>query len=75
MFIIDRFEGNFAVIEATDKNGEITVLKTEKSTVSKDVKEGDVLICENGIYKTDFLATEKRREEILKRIIRMKNRM
>ena len=74
MFILDRFEENFAVIEATDENGEITMLKADKSTVSSDVKEGDVLICENGIYFADIEATKLRREAIIRRLKSITNR-
>lgn len=64
MYILDRFEENFAVIEHTDKYGEISIIKTAKDTVSPEVKEGDVLCLEDGIYITDEKATNERRNRI-----------
>lgn len=64
MYILDRFEENFAVIEYTDKYGEISMIKETKNTVSPEVKEGDVLCLNDGIFITDEKATEDRRNKI-----------
>ncbi len=64
MYILDRFEENFAVIEYTDKYGEISMIKEAKNTVSPEVKEGDVLCLNDGIYITDEKATKERRNKI-----------
>ena len=50
------------------------MVKTQKSTVSPNVKEGDVLVYKNGVYVADMEATIKRREEVLRRINRIKNK-
>lgn len=61
MLIIDRIENGIAVIE-TD-SGRIEVSRSE---LAADVKEGDAVLFENGIYRRDASATEKRRQEIIK---------
>lgn len=74
MYIVDRFEECYAVLEYTDKYGEISIIKTAKDTLSSDVKEGDVVYIENGIYYTDKLATEKRRNKIRDRLNNVKKK-
>lgn len=61
MLTVDRIENGFAVIE-TD-NGRIEV---SRSSLSDGVKEGDVVLFENGVYRKDAEATEKRKQEIIK---------
>ena len=61
MLIIDRIEDGFAVIENEDKHFEVAV-----SELAKDVREGDAVILENGVYIKDISAAEKLRSEILK---------
>ena len=58
-FIVDRFEENFAVLEK-EEGGTVDVLKSELP----EVREGDVLICENGCYTVDYEETQKRKELI-----------
>lgn len=62
MLILERIEGNTAVIES---DGEIIEVSRER--VSSNAKEGDVLCEKDGIYISDSSATEKRRAEILKK--------
>ncbi len=67
MLVLDRFEGNIAIIELTnDETGEITMIKTERGTVALESREGDVLDCEDGFYKTNYEATEQRRKRVFK---------
>ena len=61
MLIIDRIEDGIAVIEDEDSRFEVPV-----SMLDKDVREGDVVILENGVYVPDISATEKRRRYIQK---------
>lgn len=61
MLILERFEGDTAVIE----NGEDR-LEVERRLVSAGAKEGDVLKLENGKYFPDKEETIKRREKIIK---------
>lgn len=62
-YIIDRFEGDFAVLES-EKGGTIDVLKADLP----HVEEGDVLVFENGFYRVDKEETLKRRELIAEKM-------
>ena len=62
-FIIDRFEGEYAVLEK-EAGTTIDVLKSE----IPDAKEGDMVIFENGIYRVDKEGTQKRRELINEKV-------
>lgn len=62
MLIIDRFEGNFAVVEDSETD---SVTNIDKTLVDKAAREGDILSFENGAYIVDAEATERRRREIL----------
>lgn len=59
MLIVDRIEDGIAVI---DGDGGRTEVPAEK--LAPDVREGDIVILQNGIYAADKAATEKRRREI-----------
>lgn len=62
-FIIDRFEGEFAVLEK-EEGGTFDVLATK---IPK-AKEGDVVIFENGIYIIDEEETKRRKELIAEKM-------
>ncbi len=62
MIILDRFEGEYALIEI---HGEI--VRLEKHRVNESVREGDVLTLIDGLYYTDQEATEKRKQYIKSR--------
>lgn len=68
MYCLDRFEGNYAVIEFVDENGIISFIKEDKTAVSPETKEGDALILENGVYKTDTKLTKYRRKLLRERL-------
>ncbi len=76
MLILDRFEGETALIEYTDENGNVVIIRAERNFVSAEVKEGDVLVCNDGVYSTDADATRIRRERLINRLrrYRKKNR-
>lgn len=59
MYIIDRFEGDIAVIEADE-----TMLEIPRSQLPPEAQEGDVLQKNGDTYTVDRVATEKRKEEI-----------
>lgn len=59
MIIVDRFEGNYVVIEIDGK-----IVNVKKSKVSKDVKEGDILKLVDEMYYKDKKATENRKKKI-----------
>lgn len=60
--IIDRFEGDFAVVELGDRS----MMNIERFKIPQDAKEGDVLLIEGGIISIDFENTARRRAEIEK---------
>ncbi len=59
MIIIDRFEGEYAVLE-TDGG----MVDVNRLLLPENAREGDVLIHENGIYAIDAAATQERRERM-----------
>lgn len=68
MTIVDRFENNIAVLEI---DGEITEI--ERSLLPENVREGDILTENNGVWSVDVEATEKRRtemRELMKRLMK-----
>lgn len=68
MFILDRIVENYAIIEVTDENGEITVIKEDISAISPESSEGDVLVFDNGVYRTDAEATKCRKHSVYERL-------
>ena len=58
-FIIDRFEGEFAVLEK-EEGGTFDVPKSELG----DAKEGDVVLLDDGVYIVDAEETQKRKKLI-----------
>ena len=61
-FIVDRFEGNKAVLEC--ENGETAVF--ERKALPKNIKEGDVLRFENGSCYLNAEETADRKKRINK---------
>ncbi len=61
MLIIDRFEGDYAIVEDGDKH-----IKIERNNLPLDAKESDVLILIDGKYIIDIKQTKKIKEEIIK---------
>jgi len=59
MIILERFEGDYAFVEI---DGEMTEI--ERHRFSAGVKEGDVLMLEDGIYYKDDEATKNRKQYI-----------
>lgn len=59
MYIIDRFEGGFAVIEDGDKHFDIPC-----AALPEGAKEGDVLVQDEAGYRVDHLKTTERRAEL-----------
>lgn len=60
IFIVDRFEGEYVVVETPQKE----VINIKKSLVDNDVKEGDCLIKVGDNFIIDIEETKKRKEEI-----------
>lgn len=61
MLIIDRFEGDYAILEDNNNHYEI-----KKSELPQGCREGDVIISQDGIYIIDEEQTRLRREAIQK---------
>ncbi|AOY76488.1 DUF3006 domain-containing protein [Clostridium formicaceticum] len=59
MMILDRFEGDYGVIEMDGK-----MVEVKKELIDSKVKEGDVLLIKEGIYYRYDEATKKRKKEI-----------
>lgn len=62
--IIDRFEGNFAVVELPDK----TMINVPRHLIPKGAKEGSVLANE---FKLDEVETQKRTDNISKLMLNL----
>ena len=60
--IIDRFEGDYAVIEFEGK----TLVDILKRDLPAGLKEGDAIQCTKGAYVFDELETERIKREIQK---------
>ncbi|MFT9076454.1 DUF3006 domain-containing protein [Ethanoligenens sp.] len=59
-YIIDRFEGTFAVLEGSGGK----MRDVLKSCLPMGAKQGDVLTETNGIFSVDAAATKRRAEAI-----------
>lgn len=59
MYILDRLEGETAVIEADD-----AMIEVPRDALPPDVREGDVLQKDGDRYRIDRDATERRKAEI-----------
>jgi hypothetical protein len=57
---IDRFEGDFAVVEKTDR----TIMNVKRSQLPADAKEGDILNIEGDTFTIDAAETTKRKQKI-----------
>lgn len=62
-YIVDRFEGEFAVLEK-ESGGTVDILKSDLPPAH----EGDVIIFENGAYKVSREETKKRKELIAEKM-------
>lgn len=61
-YIIDRFEGNYAVCEDENKN----MVNIERNRLPSTAKEGAVLRVEGNDIKVDYDSTEARKQKIKK---------
>lgn len=57
--IVDRFEGDYAIIEIDGKANDVA-----RSIVDVSVKVGDVVTLVNGVWKTDLSETKQRKQHI-----------
>lgn len=67
IYIIDRFEGEFAVCEnySMDEDSDIITENIKKELIPKDAKEGDIIVINNNnqIY-IDYEQTKIRKEKM-----------
>lgn len=66
MIVIDRFGEDFAVLEIDGEMNEVP-----RNIIPDDAREGDILVCENGIYSVDEKATSERRSAVRERLYRL----
>ena len=66
MYIVDRIEDNFVILEYDGK-----IIEVEKCKLP-DVKENDILYLQNGCYVIDIEKTENSKENIRSRFNRLK---
>ena len=58
---IDRFEGDYAVLELREETGEVLYKNLPAGWLPDDAEEGDVIVKTAEGYAIDTLETEKRR--------------
>ncbi len=61
--IIDRFEGDYAIIE-TDEG----FINVYRAFLPANAREGDVVVCSNGGYYVDQEATDSIRSDVKDRL-------
>lgn len=64
-FVLDRFEEDFAVIEKTDENGEISTFSVQRDRISPEVSEGTAITEKEGQYYALIEETDEVRRNIL----------
>ena len=69
--IIDRFEGDYAVLELREETGEVLYKNLPASWLPDDAAEGDVVVKTAEGYAVDTLETEKRRMEAAEKLHEM----
>lgn len=69
---LDRFEGAYAVLEQEAEDGTVTSVRVDRSFISEETREGDVLIQKGEYFETDQEETRARRERILEKIKRLR---
>ena len=69
-FAVDRIEGDYAILE----NIETGEKKEELLTFLPIVKEKDILIFEDNLYKKDDAERQRRMEEIREKLERLKRK-
>ena len=71
--ILDRWEGDTAVIEVTDEADQIRWQQVPRQQLP-DAREGDVLLFDGQHWKVDETATALCRQKIARRLARLKGR-
>lgn len=63
LYILDRFEGGLAVIEASE-GGAVNWLHLPRHALPENAREGDVLLREGESWRVDEAAAQARREAL-----------
>ncbi len=66
--ILDRFEGDYAVLEIFEENGEVLYKNLPAGWLPEDAAEGDVLVKTDSGYAIDTYETQKRRAAMAKKL-------
>lgn len=69
---LDRFEGEYAVLEEEAEDGTVALVRVDRSLIVGEAREGDVLSPKGGRYETDREATRARREAVLEKIKKLR---
>ena len=71
IYIVDRIENNIAVLENKETN---EIINIDISLLPANLKEGNVLRYENNTYILDNDEEEKRRQLLLEKFNKLKNK-
>ena len=71
IYIVDRIENNIAVLENKETN---EIINIDISILPTNLKEGNVLRYENNTYILDNDEEEKRRQLLLEKFNKLKNK-
>ena len=71
IYIVDRIEDNIAVLENKETN---EIINIDISLLPTNLKEGNVLRYENNTYILDNDKEEKRRQLLLEKFNKLKNK-
>lgn len=66
MLVIDRFEGDIAIVEDDE-----SIINIPRNKLPFDAKEGDILVLSDGKYLVDDVATENKKKELENRFSKL----
>lgn len=69
-FVIDRFEGDFAVCENQCSGKMVSFLR---SSIEPSAKEGDVIYLDDGVYRVSTSETQKAKEDVFSLLEKNRN--
>ena len=70
-YCVDRIEENIVVLENIS-TGEI--IEMDKTSFDFDIDEGNILVCNDGVFSLDKECEESRRSSLRERLNRLKRR-
>lgn len=63
-YVLDRFEGDTAVLQQLEGDA---VLMLTRGALPEGAREGDVLVCQGGVWRMDSQRTDARRRSLQQR--------